>query len=128
MARFQFLDPFAELAVLLLEIAASAERSSAARSNARAGLGETSSETVTARRGEDTRVLRQAMEGICVASVVKEPAHELDAVHVAFLVAIDEEREVERVIEDLVREWEGRIEVELRGPMAVYDFVRADTD
>ena len=72
--------------------------------------------------------MRQAMEGICVASVVKEPAHELDAVHVAFLVAIDEEREVERVIEDLVREWEGRIEVELRGPMAVYDFVRADTD
>ena len=87
-----------------------------------------SSETVTARREEDTRALRQAVEGICVASVVKERAHELDAVHVAFLVAIDEEREVERVIEDLVREWEGRIEVELRGPMAAYDFVRADTD
>ena len=72
--------------------------------------------------------MRQAMEGVCVASVVKEPADELDAVHVAFLVAIDEESEVERVIEDLARQWEGRIEVQLLGPMAAYDFVGIDRD
>ena len=89
-------------------------------------VAEISNETVTAKRQEDTRALRQAMEGICVASVVKEPAHDLDAVHVAFLVAIDEESEVERVIDDLAREWEGRIEVQLLGPMAAYDFVRSD--
>ena len=78
-------------------------------------------------RKEDIRALRQAMERVCVASVVKKPTHELDAVHVAFLVAVDEEREVERVIEDLAREWEGRIEVRLLGPMAAYDFVRTDS-
>ena len=45
----------------------------------------------------------------------------------AFLVAIDEEGEVERAIEDLAREWEGRTEVQLLGPMAACDFVRTDS-
>lgn len=76
----------------------------------------------TASREEDTRALRQAMEGLCVASVAREPAHELDAVHVAFLVPVDQEPELHRVIEDLSREWEGRIDVQLLGPMAAYDF------
>ncbi len=62
------------------------------------------------------------MERVCVASVVREPAHELDAVHVAFLLAVDQEPEAERVIEDLAHEWEGRIDVQLLGPMAAYDF------
>ena len=75
-----------------------------------------------ARREEDTRALRQAMEGLCVASVAREPAHERDAVDVAFLVPADQEPEVERAIEDLAREWDGRIEVQLLGPMAAYDF------
>jgi len=68
------------------------------------------------------RALRNAMKGVCVASVAREPAHELDSVHVAFLVAVDQEHEVEQVIEDLAREWEGRIDVQLLGPMAAYDF------
>jgi Gas vesicle synthesis protein GvpL/GvpF/Lsr2 len=75
-----------------------------------------------ASRDEDTRTLRQAMEGLSVASVVREPAHELDAVNVAFLVAVDQEPDVERVIEDLARKWDGRIDVQLLGPMAAYDF------
>ena len=75
-----------------------------------------------ARREEDTRALKQAMEGLCVASVAREPAHELDAVHIAFLVPVDQEPEVERMIEDLARDWEGRIDVQLLGPMAAYDF------
>lgn len=92
--------------------------------DARAELGAIVNEVVAAKREEDTRALRQAMEGVCVASVVREPAHELDAVHVAFLVAVDRESEVERVIGDLAGEWEGRIEVQLLGPMAAYDFVQ----
>ena len=74
-------------------------------------------DAVAARREEDTRALRQA-----VASVARGPAHELDSAHVAFLVDIDQEREVERVMEDLARDWEGRIDVQLLGPMAAYDF------
>jgi hypothetical protein len=79
---------------------------------------------IKARREEDTRALRQAMERLCVASVAREPAHELNAIHVAFLVAVDQEPEVERVIADLAHEWEGRIDVQLLGPMAAYDFAR----
>jgi len=90
--------------------------------NARIELGKLLSQAVKARREEDTRALRQAMERVCVASVVREPAHELDAVHVAFLLAVDQEPEAERVIEDLAHEWEGRIDVQLLGPMAAYDF------
>jgi hypothetical protein len=91
--------------------------------DARIELGEIVSEAVTAKREQDTRAVREAMDRHCVASVVREPAHELDAVHVAFLVEADQESDVERVIDDLARDWEGRIEVQLLGPMAAYDFV-----
>jgi gas vesicle protein GvpL/GvpF/Lsr2 protein len=94
-----------------------------AAGDARTEFGEIFNEAVAAKREEDTRALGEAMEGHCVASVAREPAHELEAVHVAFLVAADEEGEVERVIEDLAREWAGWIEVQLLGPMAAYDFV-----
>ena len=90
--------------------------------NARIELGRLLDRAVKARRDEDARALIQAMERLCVASVAREPAGELDAVHVAFLVAADQEPEVERVIEDLAHEWEGRIDVQLLGPMAAYDF------
>ena len=90
--------------------------------DARTELGQFLSQAVKARRPEDTRTLMQAMERLCVASVAREPAYELDAVHVAFLVAVDHGPEVERVIEDLAHEWEGRIDVQLLGPMAAYDF------
>jgi Gas vesicle synthesis protein GvpL/GvpF/Lsr2 len=93
--------------------------------NAGVELGQLLNQAVKARREEDTRALSQAMEGLCVASVAREPAHELDAVDVAFLVAVDQEPEVERVIEDLAHEWEGRIDVQLLGPMAAYDFAGA---
>jgi hypothetical protein len=79
-------------------------------------------QAVQDRREEDTRALMQAMERLCVASVVREPARELDAVHVAFLVAADQEPGVERAIDELAHEWEGRIDVQLLGPMAAYDF------
>jgi hypothetical protein len=85
-------------------------------------VGEAINEAVTARQDEDTRALRQAMEGLCVACVARVPGDELGAVDVAFLVALDQEREVERVIEDLTRRWQGRIDVQLLGPMAAYDF------
>jgi hypothetical protein len=75
-----------------------------------------------ASREQDTRAVEKAMEGQCVASA-RKPAHEPDAVDVAFLVDIDQQHEVERVIEDLARKWNGRIQLHLLGPMAAYDFV-----
>lgn len=96
----------------------------AAAQDAKAELSEILDERIAVMREEDTRALRQAMEGVCVASVVRKPAHRLDAIDVAFLVAADEEDEMERVVDDLAREWEGRIEVRLLGPMAAYDFMK----
>jgi hypothetical protein len=93
--------------------------------NERIRLGELINEAVTAQRDQDTRVLGHAMEGHCAASLVREPTHELDAVHVAFLVDADQESEMEQLIDDLARDWAGRIEVRLLGPMAAYDFVGA---
>ena len=90
--------------------------------NARVELGQLLNQEVKARREEDTQALSQAMERLCMASAARKPAHELDAVDVAFLVAVDQEPEVERVIEDLAHEWEGRVDVQLLGPMAAYDF------
>lgn len=91
--------------------------------DARIKLGEIINDAVTAKRHKDTRVLGDAMEGHCVASVVREPTHELDAVHVALLVDTDRESDLQQVIEDLARDWDGRIELRLLGPMAAYDFV-----
>jgi hypothetical protein len=86
-------------------------------------LGEIINDAVSVKRHNDTRALGNAMEGHCVASVVREPTHERDAVHVAFLVDTDKEGEMEQVIEDLAGDWQERIELRLLGPMAAYDFV-----
>jgi hypothetical protein len=91
--------------------------------DARIRLGEIINEAVKAKRHEDTHVLGHAMDGLSVASIVREPTHELDAVHVAFLVDTDRESEMEHVIDDLAADWEGRVDVRLLGPMAAYDFV-----
>jgi hypothetical protein len=98
-------------------------QNSDATRDARIQLGELINDAVTAKREEDTRALGQAMEGHCAASVVREPTHELDAVHVAFLVDADEASEMEAAIEDLARDWDRRVEMRLLGPMAAYDFV-----
>jgi Gas vesicle synthesis protein GvpL/GvpF/Lsr2 len=90
--------------------------------NARIELGEILKEAAAARREEDRQAVEEAMEGVCVASIAREPAHDLDAVHVAFLVDADKESDMERVIEDLAREREPQVHIRLLGPMAAYDF------
>jgi Gas vesicle synthesis protein GvpL/GvpF len=98
-------------------------KNSDATRDARIQLGEMINEAVSAKREKDTQALGDAMNGHCVASVVRDPTHELDAVHVAFLVDSDQESDVEAVLEDLAGTWDGRIEMRLAGPMAAYDFV-----
>lgn len=80
------------------------------------------SDTGMSGRARDIPVLRQAVDRLGVACVVREPVHKLDLGNVAFLADLTKERDVERVIEDLAREWEGRIDLQLLGPMAAYDF------
>jgi hypothetical protein len=86
-------------------------------------LGEIISDAVSGHREHDTRAVGDALDGQVEASVVREPTHELDAVHIAFLVETGREAELERALEKLARDWEGRIELRLLGPLAAYDFV-----
>lgn len=86
-------------------------------------LGEIVGECVAAFREADTRVLGDRMEGRCVASAVREPSHELDAVNVAFLLKSGQDRDLKEVIDALAGEWQGRVELRLLGPTAAYDFV-----
>jgi hypothetical protein len=86
-------------------------------------LGEIISNAVAAMRDEDTGSLLSRLEGHCTASFVRDPTHELDAVHVALLVAEHEADEAEQAVDGLAAEWEGRVEVRMLGPMAPYDFV-----
>jgi hypothetical protein len=88
-------------------------------------LGEIINNAVEAKREEDTRELLSAMEDHAVVSVVRDPAHELDAVNVAFLIEQDKEDELNEVVDDLRGQWEERVELRVLGPMAPYDFVGA---
>lgn len=93
--------------------------------DARIALGEIINNAVAQQREQDTRRLGKAMADHCEASLVRDPTHELDAVHVALLVRVDRAKEIERVVSDLGERWRERVELRLLGPMAAYDFAGA---
>jgi hypothetical protein len=90
---------------------------------AQIALGELISEAVTAKRELDTRVVGDALAGQVSASVVRPPAHELDAVHAAFLVQAEAGERLRQVLGKLAADWADRVELRLIGPLAAYDFV-----
>jgi Gas vesicle synthesis protein GvpL/GvpF len=85
-------------------------------------LAEPISNSIAAKREEDSRLLLSAMEDHSEASFVRDPTHELDAVHVAFLLDVSKADELERAAGELGGRWEGRVELRVLGPMAPYDF------
>lgn len=91
--------------------------------DARIQLGEILGSAISAKRERDTRSLGDAVKDHVVASVVRDPTHEFDAVHTAFLVETSQAPELERALQRLARDWDGRIELRLMGPLAAYDFV-----
>jgi gas vesicle protein GvpL/GvpF len=88
-------------------------------------LGEIISEAVGAKRELDTRAVGEALADHVEASVVREPTHELDAVFTAFLADTGKAGDLEQALGRLARDWDGRVELRLMGPMAAYDFVGA---
>jgi hypothetical protein len=86
-------------------------------------LGELISYAITAKREADTRALGDAIASHCIATSIREPAHELDAVNVALLIKTAEQAGLEKAVEKLARDWTDRVNVRLLGPMAPYDFV-----
>lgn len=86
-------------------------------------LGEIVNDTVNGSRERDTQALVDAVSDHVEGTVVREPTHELDAVHTAFLVKTDQAPGLERALDELAGDWDGRIELRLIGPQAAYDFV-----
>jgi Gas vesicle synthesis protein GvpL/GvpF len=89
---------------------------------ARIRLGEIINNAITAKRESDTRTLGEVVTPYCEASVLREPAHELDAVQVALLVETSRQADLEQALSELAADWEGRVEIRLLGPQAPYDF------
>lgn len=90
-------------------------------------LGEIVSDAIDAKREADTRALGDAVADHVAASVVRSPTHDMDAVHVAFLVDLDSAQDLEETVDQLASDWSGRIELQLLGPLAAYDFVGTTT-
>ncbi|MDA1360711.1 GvpL/GvpF family gas vesicle protein [Glycomyces luteolus] len=91
--------------------------------NLRIELGETIHQAVEAKREADSGRVIEALADHVVATAAREPSHELDAVNVAVLAKLSDEKEIEESVEALASDWEGRVNLRLRGPLAPYDFV-----
>lgn len=86
-------------------------------------LGEVVTNAVGERRTADTRAVGDAVADLVAASAVREPGHDLDAVHVAFLVPAASAADLEETVDQLAGKWGGRVDLRLFGPLAAYDFV-----
>ncbi|WP_373291951.1 GvpL/GvpF family gas vesicle protein [Nocardia pneumoniae] len=117
----EVLDENAEAARLRDEIR---DKPEDATRNERIALGEIVNQAVTNKRTEDTRRMLALLEPLTSLVNQREPTHEEDAVHVAVLLELSRQRELEEALTQLAEgEWEGRVELSLLGPMAAYDFV-----
>ncbi|MEV3937921.1 GvpL/GvpF family gas vesicle protein [Glycomyces sp. NPDC049804] len=86
-------------------------------------LGETIGHAIEAKREVDSGRAVEALEEHAIATGARPASHELDAVQVAVLVELSKEKEIEEVVEALAHDWEDRMDLSLRGPLAPYDFV-----
>lgn len=90
---------------------------------ARIALGEYVSAAITAKRDEDTNAVVEKLSEFTDMVAVREPTHEEDALHLACLFETDKQDQLEELVSDLEKQWKGRVEVRLLGPLAPYDFV-----
>ena len=98
-------------------------KSEDATRNERMALGEEINNAIAAKREADTGRMADALAALDVRIAAREPTHEEDAVHLACLAETAKQDDLEAVVGELAKEWEGRAEVRLLGPLAPYDFV-----
>ncbi|MFD7844758.1 GvpL/GvpF family gas vesicle protein [Nocardia sp. NPDC059764] len=89
----------------------------------RIALGELINQAIEAKRAEDTTKVVSELGKLEALVNQREPSHEEDAVHVAVLVESARRDELEETVRRLIEDWDGRVELDLLGPMAAYDFV-----
>jgi hypothetical protein len=95
----------------------------AASRDARMALGELIVNALEAKRAMDTKSVLAQLEDIARQVNVREPTHELDAVNLAVLANVDEQDRLQETVDELGKQWGGRVELRLLGPLAAYDFV-----
>ncbi|RMI31463.1 GvpL/GvpF family gas vesicle protein [Nocardia stercoris] len=91
--------------------------------NARIALGELINQAIEAKRAQDTATVISELEKLEALVNQREPSNEEDAVHLAVLVESARRNELEEALRQLMADWDGRVELDLLGPMAAYDFV-----
>ncbi|MGW4091828.1 GvpL/GvpF family gas vesicle protein [Nocardia sp. NPDC004750] len=116
----ELLDENAEAARLAGEIR---DKPEDATRNERIALGEMINQAIESKRAEDTRKVVAELEEFEPLVNQREPTHEEDAVHIAVLVELDRQKDLEDTLRRLGEDWDGRVELNLLGPMAAYDFV-----
>ncbi|HET6500804.1 MAG TPA: GvpL/GvpF family gas vesicle protein [Amycolatopsis sp.] len=96
--------------------------------NERIVLGEGINNAIAAKRDADTRTMATALADVGSMLNLREPTHEVDAVHIACLVETARQADLEAAIDRVARGWTGRVEVRLLGPLAPYDFIVTHTE
>jgi hypothetical protein len=91
--------------------------------NSRMALGEIVVKAIDSKRAADTEAVVKVLDDIAKQVNAREPTHELDAVNVALLAQVDQQKELQAKVNELAENWDGRVEVRLLGPLAAYDFV-----
>ena len=77
-------------------------------------------------REVDAARIVERIEPVVVDLVLREPTAPEEVVNVAFLVDRSKVEEFESTVEDVGREFAGRVRLRLLGPIAPYDFVPAE--
>ncbi|MGZ4524952.1 MAG: GvpL/GvpF family gas vesicle protein [Mycobacterium sp.] len=95
--------------------------------NSRMALGELIANAIEAMRNTDTQAVIDALADVASQVNPREPTHEWDAVHVALLVEVERQAELEDVLRELNETAGGLMKLRLLGPLAAYDFVVTGT-
>lgn len=93
--------------------------------DARISIGETVNQAISAKRDADTQAVIEAVTPICTLTSLRDPSHELDAVHLAVLIETDRQGDLEAALGKLAERWADRVALRLLGPLAPYDFTVA---
>jgi Gas vesicle synthesis protein GvpL/GvpF len=91
--------------------------------NSRIALGELIAKAVESMRNTDTKTVIEELDGVAGQVNPRDPTHEWDAVHVALLLEVERQGELEEVLDRLNENAKGRMRLRLLGPLAAYDFV-----
>lgn len=86
-------------------------------------LGELVVHALARKREADGQLLAETLGMYASAVSVHEPGGEQEIANTAFLVPHGRREAFENAVEDLARQWAGRVRVRLLGPLAPYDFV-----